>query len=145
MAIDKQRKKALAKAIKRREQRPAPRVPAPANLQANHGLQRRMSRDHLDVLQNIEFALVSAYRESHEVDDRLVGKVLVMAIRGGQPTDPRVRWAVDLLAEIRETRNDVSDELWIDGLRVIYASLLRHSNRDEGETSYLDFAAQFIV
>ena len=141
---DKSRK-GLKAAARRRARRPAPVVHAPVALKANHGLEQRMVRDRQDVLQNIEFALVTAARDAEEVDDRVVEQVLQLAIRGLSSEDPIVQWALNLLASIRETREEVPDEVWRDGLRVVYASLKRHSSCGRGETNYLEFAGQFIV
>jgi hypothetical protein len=135
---------ALKKAAKRRSRRPVPTHAPAAALKANHGLERRMSRDHLDVLQNIEFALVTANRDTDDMDDQVVRAVLVAAIRGSEPADARVKWALDFLQSIREQRSNVSDELWSDGLRVVLTSVLRHSECRAGDMAYLNFASRFI-
>ena len=51
----------------------------------SYKLIRRMTRDHQDVLQNIEFALVSAYREDRRIDDSIIAETLRSAIRGQEP------------------------------------------------------------
>jgi len=48
----------------------------------SHKLLKRMPRDHLDVLQNIEFILVTGYREDRSIDDRIVADALKAAING---------------------------------------------------------------
>jgi hypothetical protein len=43
-----------------------------------------MTQDHLDILQNIEFAIVQAYRENEELIDHNVNKVIEGLMRGYQ-------------------------------------------------------------
>ena len=45
-------------------------------------LLKQMPRDHLDVLQNIEFILVTGYREDRSIDDCIVADALKEAING---------------------------------------------------------------
>ncbi len=105
---------------------------------------KQMSRDHLDVLQNIEFALVRSYRDDQRVDDQMVDAALRACLSGEEPDDPQVIAIVASLAEVREMREDISDDIWRDALRVIEESVRRHSERHPRETSYLDFAAKYI-
>lgn len=42
----------------------------------SHKLMKRMTQDHLDILQNIEFVLVTGYRDDHSIDDRIVADAL---------------------------------------------------------------------
>ncbi|MBC8217532.1 MAG: hypothetical protein H8E73_03620 [Planctomycetes bacterium] len=108
-------------------------------------LSKRMARDHLDVLQNIEFALVSGYREDPTIDDRIVGDVLKAAIHGDVPEDARAQSLNESLEGIRDLRSDVSDDIWRDGLRTVLQSVHRHSNLRAGERDYLDFVSDFVV
>jgi hypothetical protein len=78
------------------------------------------------------------------MDDRVAEEVLRQAITGGSSQDPTVQWALEVVAVVRQHRPDASDSLWRDALRVIYASLKRHSSCKIGETNYLDFTAQFV-
>jgi hypothetical protein len=141
---DKWRKEIKA-ADRRRARRFGAAGRAPVVLKANHSLERRMVREHLDVLQNIESTLVGAARDAEEVDDRVVEQVLQLAIRGASSENPIVQWVLDLLASMRETRGDVSDDVWRDGLRVVYTSLKRHSYCRSGEYEYLAFASQYAA
>jgi hypothetical protein len=108
-------------------------------------LMRRMTRDHQDVLQNIEFTLVSGYREDGSIDDRIVAEALKAAIRDDAPEDARAQSLNEALEEIREFRADVTDDIWRDGLRTVFQSVRRHSNLRPGEREYLDFVSDFIV
>jgi len=104
-----------------------------------------MTRDHQDVLQNIEFTLISEYRKDGSIDDRIVAEVLKAAIRGEEPESARAQSLNEDLEEIREFRADVPDDIWRDGLRTVLQSVHRHSNLRPGERGYLDFVSDFIV
>lgn len=107
-------------------------------------LLRRMTRDHQDILQNIEFILVSGYREDGSIDDRIIGETLKAAIRGEVPQSARAQSLNESLEEMREFRADVTDNIWRDGLRTVLQSVQRHSNLRPGERKYLDFVSAFV-
>jgi len=109
-----------------------------------HKLMKRMSRDHLDVLQNIEFALITCYRDDHSIDDRFVADALQAVINDTIPEDPHAKTLNDALENIRLLRSDVPDDVWRDGLRTVLQSVHRHSDRRPGATGYLDFASDFL-
>ena len=50
-------------------------------------LLKRMTRDHHDLLQNIEFIFISEYRDDRRIDDRIVADTLKAAIRGDTAGD----------------------------------------------------------
>jgi len=105
---------------------------------------KRMMRDHEDVLQNIEFVLVTAYRRDPEVDDRLAAGALSAAIAGTPSADERAQELVGELKAMREFRAEVADDIWRDGLSVVLHSVRRHSDLRPGSTGYLDFVSRFI-
>lgn len=107
-------------------------------------LLRRMTRDHQDVLQNIEFILVSGYREDGRIDDRIIAQALKAAIRGEVPESARAQSLNESLDEMRELRADVPDDIWRVGLRTVLQSVQRHSNLRPGEREYLDFVSDFV-
>jgi hypothetical protein len=107
-------------------------------------LLKRMTRDHQDVLQNIEFVLVTGYRDDGSIDDRIVAAALRAAIHGGVPEDARAQSLNEGLEEMREFRADVTDDVWRDGLRTVLQSVHRHSDLRPGEREYLDFVCDFI-
>jgi len=108
-------------------------------------LLKRMTRDHQDILQNIEFILISGYRDDHTIDDRIVADALRAAIHSDVPEDARAQSLNKSLAGIRELRTDVSDDIWRDGLRTVLQSVHRHSSLRPGERRYLDFVSDFIL
>jgi hypothetical protein len=107
-------------------------------------LLKRMSRDHLDVLQNIEFILISRYREDRRINDRIVADALKAAIRGDTAEDALAESLNKDLEEMCLFRSDVSDDIWRDGLRTVLQSVHRHSSLRLGEQEYLDFVSDFI-
>ena len=108
-------------------------------------LLKQMTRDHQDILQNIEFTLVSGHREDPTIDDRIVADVLKAAIGGDVSEDTRTQSLSESLEEVRQLRSDVSDNLWRDGLRTVLQSVHRHSNLRRGERDYLDFVSDFVL
>jgi hypothetical protein len=104
----------------------------------------RASRDHLDILQNIEFMLVETHREHPEIDDRDVRDALRAALNGTGSESFQVTVLILALTAVRENRDDVSDDVWRKCLRVVEESVERHSTFRLGETSYLDFAAKYV-
>lgn len=108
-------------------------------------LLRRMTRDHLDVLQNIESIFISAYHEDGSIDDCVIAEVLKVAIRGEEPVSARAQWISDDLDEVRNLRADVTDDIWRDGLKTVLQSVRRHSDLRPGEREYLDFVSYCML
>jgi len=106
---------------------------------------KRMSKDHLDVLQNIEFTLVSGHREDPTINDRIIADALKAAIGGDVSEDAGAQSLSEGLEEMRESRADVPDDIWRDGLRTVLQSVHRHSSLRPGSRGYLDFVSGFVV
>ena len=105
---------------------------------------KHMARDHLDVLQNIEFVLVSGYRSERSIDDRIVADVLIAAILDAEPEDIRARSLNESMENIHMLRSDISDDIWRDGLRTVLESVHRHSSLKPGSRDYLDFVSDYV-
>ena len=105
---------------------------------------KQMSREHLDVLQNIEFSLVSGYRKDPSIDDRAVLEALGASLSNREPGEQPVSGLVMALRAMREYREDITDDVWREALHVIVDSVKRHSELRPGETSYLSFADRFV-
>ena len=129
---------------KKRARRPESTVVNRGSLKIKHAVEKRMVRDHADILQDVESALVNAAKDSAEIDDSIIEQILRHAIQGKPSDAPIVTWAMNLLAAIRQQRSDISDELWSDALRVVYNSLKHHSSCKPGDTSYQRFVSQFV-
>ena len=107
-------------------------------------LMKRMSRDHLDLLQNIEFILIKRYQEDDTIDDRLVAEALKATIDNVVPQNERAASIKESLQGIRELRSDIPDDIWRDGLRTVLQSVHRHSDLKPGSAYYLDFVSEFV-
>ncbi len=108
---------------------------------------KHMTRDHVDVLQNIEFALVKCAQDDSSIDDRLIDQALRICISQAEPPeniDSRVARLCQTVTSIRSLREEVSDEIWVAGLRTVDESVRRHSDLKPGETAYLEFAQQYV-
>jgi hypothetical protein len=116
----------------------------PSRDKSGGSIQRRMVRDYQDVLQNIEAILVAAHRDSPAVDDHACDTAIHAVLAGTPAGDPTTRDIANRLVEMRQTRSDVSDEVWNDGLRVVAKSIHAHSSRAPGEMSYLSFVSEFM-
>ena len=106
---------------------------------------KHMARHHLDILQNIEFIIISRYRSDRSIDDRIVADALRAVILDTEPEDTRALSLSESLEGIREIRADISDDIWQEGLRTVLQSVHRHSNLTPGCRRYLDFVSDFVL
>jgi hypothetical protein len=106
---------------------------------------KHMARDHLDVLQNIEFTIISRYRSDCSIDDRIVAYALRAVILDTEPEDTRAQSLSESLEGIRELRADIPDDIWQEGLRTVLQSVHRHSSLKPGCRLYLDFVSDFVL
>ena len=106
---------------------------------------KQMTRDHLDVLQNIEFSIVSACRDHRGIDDKIIASALKAAIAGDEPADALSALLINDLANTRRMRADVPDTIWTNGLKVVLESVLNHSDARPGDRDYLTFIQNFVV
>ena len=131
----------------RNKKLPKPRfhsVCKPRGRPSHEKLYKTMTREHVGILQNIEFTLAHAHREDGTIDDCVVLNALRAALRGERPSEPRAQRLFDALAAMREMRSDVEDGIWTSGLRVVADSVELHSNLQPGATGYLDFVGPFL-
>ena len=110
----------------------------------SHKLLKRMRRDHLDVLQNIEFTLIQRCREDDIIDDHIIAEALKATIDNVVPQNERAASIKNSLQGIREIRSDVPDDIWRDGLRTVLQSVHKHSSLKPGSRGYLNFVSDFI-
>jgi hypothetical protein len=111
---------------------------------SKRGKMKRMAREHEEVLEVIERACVTRWREHHDVDDQTVDLALHSAIVGETPDDAGVSDLAADLAIGRAGLGDTPDQVWIDALRVVRDSVRRHSTRKPGEIGYLKFIDEYI-
>lgn len=103
-----------------------------------------MTRNNIDVLQNIEFILLSEYENDVTIDDRVVAEALRAAVLNTEPDDDSTQFLRERLEDVRAVRSDVSDDIWLDGLRTVLQSVLRHSSLKPGCRWYLDFVSDAV-
>ncbi len=106
---------------------------------------KHMARFHLDVLQNIEFTILSRYHSARNIDDRIVADALRAVILDTEPEDTRAQSLSKSLEGIRELRADISDDIWQEGLRTVLQSVHRHSSLKPGCKWYLEFVSDFVL
>ena len=109
---------------------------------------KRMTRDHLDVLQNIEFSIISTCRSHGNIDDRIIASALKTAIAGSEPVGELSAILINDLVQIRQMRDDegaVTDSIWTDGLKVVLQSVHNHSDAQPGDRDYLAFIQDYVV
>lgn len=105
---------------------------------------RQMTRDHLDVLQNIEFCIVTVARRCSEIDDKVVASALKAAIEDVEASDELTALLVSDLENTRLVRPDVPDTIWINGLKVVLQSVYTHSEARASDRDYLDFVQNYV-
>ena len=106
---------------------------------------KQMTRDHLDVLQNIEFSIGSTYRRCPDIDDRVIASALKTALADGKPADELSTLLINKIECIRQTRLDVPDTIWKNGLKVVLKSVHTHSDAQPGDRDYLNFVLHYVV
>lgn len=108
---------------------------------------KQMSRDHLDVLQNIEFMLVRMAQQDAAIDDRILDEALRCALAGHRPdeeAEDEVHDVFDAIADMRDFREDVSDGIWNSGLKTVRDSVRRHSSLAPGDRAYIRFVEPYM-
>ncbi len=108
------------------------------------GFSKNQREEHMDVLQNIEFTLITAYRKDKTVDDFVLGNSLRELIYNKTIDDSRSNAIADRLREVREMRSDISDKIWIKALHTIMESIHLHSALNPGSRGYIHFISEFI-
>ena len=107
---------------------------------------KQMTRDHLDVLQNIELSIVSTCHSHDDIDDRIIASALKTAIAGSEPVGESSAILVNDLVQIRQMRGDsVPDNIWTNGLKVVLQSVHNHSDARPGDRDYLTFVQNYVV
>lgn len=106
---------------------------------------KQMTRDHVDVLQNIEFSIVSTCRSYDDIDDRVITSALKTAIDGSEPVGELSAVLVNDLAGFRGIRPPVPDDIWTKGLKVVMESVHTHSDTKPGDRDYLAFIRNYVI
>ncbi len=132
----------LKEEIRKRQARPRPRAVPTGDVRRDRW--DEITRNHQDVLQNIEATLVNCWREAQGLDDYWVHVALVAAMRDDSPDHPAAWYVYWRLKAVRE-RRDVPPDVWLDALRVVDQSVRDHSSLRHGNRSYLSFIVAFLA
>lgn len=114
--------------------------------QSNLGM-KQMTRDHADVLHNIELTLVSAAREDDQIDDRWIHEALesfLVRRDADDEPEPLVSQLKDRLLATRALRHDVPDAIWQAGLKTVRDSVARHSKLAPGDKDYIRYVSAYV-
>lgn len=109
---------------------------------------KQMSRDHLDVLENIEFALVRTAQRFPAIDDSVLDEALRFALADRAPDDDsedEVKNVYRVLLAVRRERKDVSHGVWNSGLKTVRDSVRRHSSLTPGDRAYIRFVEPYVM
>ena len=112
---------------------------------ADSNIEDVMIEHHQDILQNIEFAIISCCKQNTEIDDVVVADALKAAILAQEPIHQLSIQLLEALQHIRDVRTDVPDSLWSNGLSTVLKSVKRHSSLQPGSKKYIKFVSQFII
>ncbi|MBN2513902.1 MAG: hypothetical protein JXB18_13275 [Sedimentisphaerales bacterium] len=105
---------------------------------------KEMTNKHVDVLQNIESAIIGVYQDNENLDDYLVACALHAAIHSNTTDHELSNQLIQSLEEVRLLRLDISDTIWIWGLKVVLDSVHTHSGAQSGDTDYLNFISDYV-
>ena len=133
----------LREEIRKRQAKPRPQPVPTGNVRRDRW--EEITRSHEDVLQNIEATLVVCWKEVEGVDDHCVHLGLVGAMRDDPPDHPcswHVYWR---LKQVREMRDDVRPDVWLDALRVVDQSVRDRSSLRHGDRTYLTFILPYVA
>lgn len=132
----------IAAERRKREKR---RRPEPVNLEpATLAETKRYLERHTDLLQNIETMLFEQSLDDESIDDRSIYTAIRCYLLHSDPPNESTARVLFALNQLRELRQDASDDVWNDGLRVLLGSLHTHSSLRPGEMGYLDFVGEFM-
>jgi len=113
----------------------------------NNTSMRRMVRDHVDLLQDIEAIVLAYSRKTPDVDDRTIDEALELLRRDKEnikSAELHVKSLCLLLNQIRSRHSESSDTIWLGALRTVQDSVRRHSSLMPGEKGYLEFLSEYV-
>ena len=129
--------------IRKRRERPRPHAVPTGDVRSDR--REEITRNHADLLYEIESLLVDCWRQIEGIDDHWTHLGLVAAMRDDPPDHPTADVVFQALKAMRSLRDEIDSELWLDALRVVDQSLRSHSSLRHGDRSYLGFAMAFLA
>jgi hypothetical protein len=142
MASKRGLKLKLQEAARRRQEKPRPHVVPTGDVRSDRW--NEITEHHTDLLEGIEGTILETWRYVTGLCDHWTHLGLVAAMRGDMPDHSCSMMLFEALRKLREERDDVDDELWLDALRVVDQSLRDHSSVRHGDRSYLTFIRTFF-
>jgi hypothetical protein len=130
-----------------------PYLPKPSRFEEEYEETRLLGsiiRDHMDLLQNIEFALVTTWKEDARVDDAAVYAALRAVREDDEARSPLAGEAAAAVRGILDWRrqnlepHELSKPLRRAACKKIMGSIRNHSSCTPGDTGYLRFVSQFV-
>jgi hypothetical protein len=129
--------------IRKRHEKPRPQAVPTGNVRSDRW--DEITTRHADLLEDIEYTLLICASENEKVDDAAIHVALVATMRGDPPDHPSP-WAIFAeLKRLRNEREEVAADVWLDALRVVDQSVRDHSGLRRGEASYLAFILLFFT
>jgi hypothetical protein len=133
----------IRREILRRQKQVRPKAVETGNVRRDRWYE--ITHSHADVLQNIEFAIVAAWKELPAIDDLQIHQGLKAVMLNDPPADSLALEVFTRVEMMRLTRADVEPELWHDALRVVDQSVRDHSSLKHGDQTYLEFVTPYIA
>lgn len=144
MPLSQAKIRELKKEHRRRQENPRPKsTEVSQKLIVKNSVQRSFTDRYPREMLMLEKQLYVAYREYPSIDDRAIARALAAEIREQQTNTPEEAHVVLQLRDYRED-SELSDENWINALRIIYTSVDNHRSRQPGTRNYLNFIEGFL-
>jgi hypothetical protein len=135
-------KQRLQEAVRKREGKPRPQVVPTGDVRSDRW--DEITTHHTDLLLNIEGIILETWQYVTGLCDHWTHLGLIGAMRNDMPDHPCSLMLFEALKKLRQQRDDVDDELWLDALRVVDQSVRDHSSLRHGDRSYLTFISAFF-
>lgn len=138
----------IADEIKRRKRRPHPAAISLGPV--SRSLYHELTTKDQALLYSIEQAIVAAWNENPEIDDKAVSIAIQQAILESECSDPASALVLKALLSGREhyefqAGRTFDPELYRNGWRVALESLRLHRDVAGGDRAYLEFIGGFIA
>jgi hypothetical protein len=142
MASKRGLKQRILEAARKRDYHPRPVVVPTGDVRSDRW--HEITTHHADLLANIEGTILETARDVTGLCDHWTHLGLIGAMRDDMPDHPCSLMLYETLKKLRQGRDDVADELWLDALRVVDQSVRDHSSLRHGDRSYLSFIGAFF-
>jgi len=142
MAAKRGLKHRLQQAVRKRLVKPRPQSIPTGNVRSDRW--GEITTHHTDLLEDVEGSILETQRYVTGLCDHWTHLGLIGAMRDDLPEHPCSIMLFQALKNLRQQREDVDDELWLDALRVVDQSVRDHSSLRHGDRTYLSFIGAFF-